>query len=55
MSRGYPHESALSLKNYAAASGQFKQLDANLREWVQKNADKSHDELNEELKKRKQN
>lgn len=43
------------MKNYAAASGQFKQLDANLREWVQKNADKSHDELNEELRKRKQN
>lgn len=43
------------MKNYAAASGQFKQLDANLREWVQKNADKAHGELNEELEKRKQN
>lgn len=43
------------MKNYAAASGQFKQLDANLREWVQKNADKAHDELNQELEKRKQN
>ncbi len=43
------------MKNYAAASGQFKQLDANLREYVQKNADKAHDELNKELEKRKQN
>jgi LPP20 lipoprotein len=43
------------MKNYAAASSQFKQLDANLREWVQKNADKAHDELNQELEKRKQN
>ncbi|BFU89792.1 MAG: hypothetical protein NTAFB01_09790 [Nitrospira sp.] len=43
------------MKNYATASGQFKQLDANLREWVQKNADKAHDELNEELRQRKQN
>lgn len=43
------------MKHYAAASGQFKQLDTNLREWVQKNADKAHDELNQELQQRKQN
>lgn len=42
------------MKTYAAASGQFQQLDANLRDWVRKNADKAHDQLNEELQKKKQ-
>lgn len=42
------------MKTYAAASGQFQQLDANLRDWVRKNADRSHDQLNEELQKKKQ-
>ncbi|MBX3324733.1 MAG: LPP20 family lipoprotein [Nitrospira sp.] len=42
------------MKSYTAASGQFQQLDANLREWVRKNADKAHEQLNEELQKRKQ-
>ena len=41
------------MKSYAAASGQFKELDANLREVVRKNADKAHDELNQELERRK--
>ena len=41
------------MKSYAAASGQFKELDANLREFVRKNADKAHDELNQELERRK--
>lgn len=42
------------MKTYASASGQFQQLDANLRDWVRKNADKAHDQLNEELQKKKQ-
>lgn len=42
------------MKTYAAASGQFQQLDANLRDWVRKNADKAHDQLNDELQKKKQ-
>jgi hypothetical protein len=41
------------MKSYTAASGQFKELDANLREFVRKNADKAHDELNLELDRRK--
>ena len=41
------------MKSYAAASGQFKELDANLREFVRKNADKAHDELNQELDRKK--
>ncbi len=41
------------MKSYTAASGQFKELDANLREFVRKNADKAHNELNEELDRRK--
>lgn len=43
------------MKSYASASGQFQQLDANLRDWVRKNSDKAHDQLNEELQKKKQN
>lgn len=42
------------MQSYASVSGEFKQLDANLRDWVRKNADKAHDELNDELKKKKQ-
>ena len=41
------------MKSYAADSGQFKELDGNLREFVRKNADKAHDELNQELERRK--
>lgn len=41
------------MKNYSSATGQFQQLDANLREFVRKNAEKAHDQLNEELQKKK--
>ena len=43
-----------AMKSYKAMNAQFKELDANLREFVRKNADKAHDELNGELEKRKQ-
>jgi len=38
----------------ASSNGQFKQLDAKLRDWVRKNAEKANDQLNEELQKRNQ-
>jgi len=38
----------------AASNGQFKQMDAKMREWVRKNAEKANDQLNEELQKRNQ-
>jgi len=41
------------MKSYNSATGQFKELDANMREFVRKNANKAHDELNEELSNRK--
>lgn len=39
----------------ASSNGQYKQLDAKLREWVKQNAEKANDQLNEELQKKKQN
>lgn len=42
------------MKSYNSASSQFKELDANLREYVRKNAEKAHDDLNRELDKKKQ-
>jgi len=42
------------MKSYKSAASGFAQLDANLRDWVRNNADKAHDQLNEELQKRKQ-
>jgi len=41
------------MRSYKAASGQFQELDANMREFVRKNAEKAHDELNLELDRRK--
>lgn len=38
----------------AASNGQFKQMDAKMREWVRKNAEKANDQLNEELQKKNQ-
>lgn len=40
-----------TMEGMAAASGQYKELDEKMREFVRKNADKAHDELNQELKK----
>ena len=37
------------MKSYHAAVGQSKELDAKVREYVQKNAEKAHDDLNQEL------
>jgi hypothetical protein len=42
------------MKNYKAASDGFSQLNASVRDHVIKNAEKAHDQLNEELQKRKQ-
>jgi LPP20 lipoprotein len=42
-----------AMESYAAADGKFKELDAKMRDWVRKNADKAHSELNEELQKKK--
>ncbi len=41
------------MKNYGSATGQFKELDAQMREFVRKNAAKAHEALNQELKKGK--
>jgi hypothetical protein len=41
------------MKSYKSASAGFAQLDAGLREWVRNNANKAHDQLNEELQKKK--
>ena len=43
------------MEKVASSNGQFKQLDAKLRDWVRKNADKGHEQLNEELQKKNQN
>ncbi len=40
-----------TMKSYGSATGQFKELDAQMREFVRKNAAKAHEELNKELKK----
>jgi LPP20 lipoprotein len=42
------------MKSYKSATAGFAQLDANLRDWVRNNANKAHDQLDEELQKRKQ-
>lgn len=42
------------MKSYKSATAGFAQLDANLRDWVRNNSDKAHDQLNEELQKKKQ-
>lgn len=42
-----------AMKRYGAATGQFKELDAKMREFVRKNARKTHEELNKELEKQK--
>ncbi|MEC4889183.1 MAG: LPP20 family lipoprotein [Nitrospira sp.] len=41
------------MKSYKSASAGFAQLDAGLREWVRNNAEKAHDQLNDELQKKK--
>ena len=40
-----------AMQKYGSATGQFKDLDATMREFVRKNARKAHEELNKELKK----
>lgn len=40
-----------TMEGMATASGQYKELDEKMREFVRKNADKAYDELNQELKK----
>ena len=42
-----------AMQQYGAATGQFKELDAKMREFVRKNARKAHEELNKELEKQK--
>lgn len=41
------------MKSYQSAVGQSKELDAKVREFVRQNAEKAHDELNQELLKKK--
>lgn len=41
------------MKNYRSATAGFEQLEASLKEHIRKNAEKAHDELNQELEKRK--
>lgn len=41
------------MEGMASASSQYKELDEKMREFVRKNADKAHDELNQELQKQK--
>ncbi len=36
-----------TMKSYGSATGQFKELDAQMRDFVRKNADKAHDQLNQ--------
>jgi hypothetical protein len=42
------------MEKLAASSGQFKQLDAKMRDWIRKNAETANDQLNEELQKKNQ-
>lgn len=42
------------IEKVASSNGQFKQLDAKLRDWVRKNAEKANDQLSEELQKKNQ-
>ena len=41
-----------AMQRYGAATGQLKELDARIKEFVRENATKAHEELNRELKKR---
>lgn len=40
-----------AMQQYQSATGKFKELDAEIREYVRKNAAKAHEELNNELSK----
>jgi len=40
------------MQSYRAATSQFKELDSEVREFVRKNAERAHDQLNQELKKK---
>jgi LPP20 lipoprotein len=42
------------MEGMTSASSQYKELDEKMREFVRKNSDKAHDELNQELQKQKQ-
>jgi len=42
-----------AMDSYGKAEGQYKELDAKMREWVRNNAAKAHEEMNKELQGRK--